>query len=501
MVFVHRRGQRLVWFGVLLIVLSITGSLQARSTRVSHGIVTVDLPGSWRLQRGATLTARAADGKSQVLFVGPVAAGEDASAYMRRGVRAFEKNRKVLKTYPAAPRPGRTRSGKALTFWSMTSRGSGGDLRYAAYYIYTAGGRHQTVIFLTGDERTFQTRLKPISVAMEAGRVTGAANVAGGGSQAVAASGPIKPLRGRALANYNVRLQHPSGWAVKRGRIGGETLFEFPAKGAGFQTQGRDGEIQAALEIQPVAARDPDAALLSFLTKRADVGLHRYRVHKIRSWKKSRARAGRIAAGRYAGFVLDFQKDNRILMAGVALVNPANDTTLLIGTGMLIHEYDRRSHPQRVAADLRTWSRLYDQLLGMAASARWSGAPPRDPGREAWLANKRTLRFSKSRSVSSGSTGAFFSTQAAWDFGSGGSVRYKIDRTRSFVDNSYDLYGRPDFSSGYGGNGRGGSARYEVRRQGNRHYLSVIYPSGAGSLHQISFAPFAIDGLRDGCCR
>ena len=493
---------------VVLLLLAgplLTGPLFARSTTVNHGLLKVDLPGAWKIRKGATLTAVSrSHPSSQVLFVSPAPATISADAYLRKGVQGFEKNRKILKTFPARPRSGKTRGGTPFTFWGITSKGAGG-VRYSAFYAFKIGSQFQTVILLSGDQAGFNALMKPLGDALDrlvaSAPASGATNATAASNSAGASSGPIRPIRGRAYAYYDHVLKAPASWKPKKGRIGGERIFVAGARASGFKTQGGKGEITIGVEIQPVGATDPAAALRSYLYNRAEVGMRRLRPAKLR-WKTYANRQGQLSSGQYAGFVMEYSKDHRFLFAGVALVRPDRQSTLLIGSALKINEYDNKYKAANMQSDRNQWMRWYEQLLGMAASVRWTNVPGRDQGRESWLAQKGALRYNKSSSVNSGSTSALFSTKADWKFGGDGSVKYDIERYRSFVDNSFDLYGRPDFSSGYAGNESGGrTARYQVRRQGRQYYLAVRYPSGAASLHNLSLSPFAIDGYRDGCCR
>jgi len=479
-------------FSLPLCLITLSGLTGLRAdTAIQHGRIQVTLPGDWTKKSGKTLELRSQNyADALLLLVEPASASTDPATYLSDGVQKMEAGRKVLKTFPARPQTGRTKSGVPYTFWGVRSSAASGE-RFGAYYAFHQGEARQVVILFCGTQETYSQLLKEISASFES--LTFKADDAGSG----VASAPVRPLRGKPYTYFNFNVQIPTDWNLEKGRTGGEAFFLTTAGRLQLQVPGTGETIKTALILEPVRARNAADALLGILTRRTDVGV-RY-IHNVRGWKPYFRHTQSVAGGELTAVAWTTKADDQFYTGGAYL--QGNGYALALGTGMRIYKYDLMSNPDKVRHDHNRFVQIVQLLASAAASLNWTGEGDLDQEKVNWLMAKKTLRYSNERSASSGSMTAFFSKQAAWDFHSDRTANYKIESLNTFLDVSTNAYGRPDHSSGSGeSNARGNRADFEVRRLGNRHYLILRFANGSGSVHDISFQPFAIDTYQDGCC-
>ena len=287
---------------------------------------------------------------------------------------------------------------------------------------------------------------------------------------------------------YDFTFTYPADWKARGGAAASSNVFAL----------GRD---RVAIEYQLATPTKPHDALADFLRYRAELGLEH---NRVRGWKVAGKRSGTTSAGAtYHDLFLQFTGKRAIFVMGIVVLAPGGRPgAVFLGTGLAADEYETRYMKQVVAKHASNLNKFFPILFSVADSVRWKNVrTERNSAFETWLKQKRTFRYHTEGFQSSGDVSMAFSNRVSWNFGADGGVQYARKHFSSFNDNSFDLYGRPDLSSGYRNGWGQRKAFFEVHTVGRVHYLAVKYPSGLSTLHLIQQRPFAIDGLRDGCCR
>lgn len=297
------------------------------------------------------------------------------------------------------------------------------------------------------------------------------------------------PLEARSRSNfYDFTFTYPSDWKPQGGAAASSNVFAL-------------GPDRVAIEYQLASPRSPHDALADFLRFRADLGLEH---NTIRGWKVVGKRQGTTAGGSpYHDLFLQFNGKRAVFISGIVITAPAGrQGAVFLGTGLAANEYETRYMKDVVQRKAQGLNQFYKVLYSVADSVRWTDArATRDTDFENWLIAKKTFHYNTEGFASSGDVSMAFSNRVVWNFLPNNAVRYARKHFSAFNDNSFDLYGKPDFSSGYRNGWGRGDAFFEVHRVGRIDYLVVKYPSGLSTLHLIGRRPFVIDGLRDGCCR
>ncbi|MCR9141034.1 MAG: hypothetical protein NXI24_02095 [bacterium] len=469
------------------------------SSTLSHDRLALKVPGVWQTaKQNKVLRAQPPFTKAGGLILQPAAqfGASTAPAAAAAIAKRFEKGRRVVKKFPDAPQTGVTKSGAGFAFQSRVSRGVGQDVWYTAYYTFSAGGSFQTVIVLAKEQNAFKQLMKELAPALDTIEVRLEERNPGRG---------VSLSKNHAFFNYTAKL--PARWRPDEGAVANLSQFEIALKRQAYLAE----PFQAAVELQLSRPNSPVAALVRFLESRV---LWNYRgsYSSRTSLKFLSIGDGRLPNGlHYVSVVIEkpikYKDDDAYRKAGILVYGP--DCSVLLGSAIQIDNYSRRFKNAKMNADIKAWSGVVSDLHAVAGSLQFANQNiSRMAGTEARLKSKKRFRYQKEKSASNSQISFFSSTKVAWDFGADGSVRYDIDRHRSFNAYEYDEIGRPDFSSGYmeGSQGsQGEPAKFGVysNRNSNKEYIVVRYPSGLATFHPVQFQgqQLTIDGFKDGCCR
>ncbi|MEQ9363214.1 MAG: hypothetical protein RIF32_03170, partial [Leptospirales bacterium] len=473
--------------------------ITAQQTALNHDRLALEVKGEWQSAlQNKVLRAQPPFSSAGGIIVQPAVYFEagTAPAFIDATADRFEQGRRIAKRFPDAPQTGVTQSGVGFAFQTRVSRGSGKDIWYTAYYAFAAGGAFQTVIVLGKTEEVFQRLMQELAPALDGIQVKLAPQNPGSG---------VKLRNAHAFFNYSAQI--PARWKSDKGPVANLAQFEVSLKRQAYLAE----PFQAAVELQLSRPNSPVAAIVRFLESRV--------LWNFRGGYSSRTKLkfvnisdGRLPNGlQYVYVVLEkpikYKDDDSYRKAGILVYGP--DCSVLLGSAVQIDNYSRRFKNAQMNADLQAWSGVVSELFAVAGSLQFANREiARAPQTEARLKSKKTLRYSKDVSGQNSKISFFSSTKVEWDFGADGSVRYAVDRHRSFNAYDYDEIGRPDFSSGYmGGSGGGGDgvAQFSVysSEKTQAEYIVVRYPSGLVTFHPLDFQKnqLTIDGFRDGCCR
>ncbi len=487
-------------FLLLLLVCPFTAPLFADT--ITHDRLRAELPGNWKTavdSKGNVLRAQPDFAPNAGLIFGASQEYLNGTAplSLTSAAQKLESGRTLLKAFPPQPQSGLTKSGYGYAFQSRISRGKNAkDVWYAAYYTFPAGARFQTIVALARSNADFQKIVEQVSPALDA-------------SVQVELPRAIVPkvagVRG-SVKFFNFSIELPADWRIAEQVFAHQLRYTSPVKRQMFAVD----PFPVVMELQTSRPVDPQAALASFLLRRA---VWNYRGSYSSSVQPQIVAAsdGRLSNGLdFVSLVIDrgykYKDDDSYRSAGYLVYGPGY--SLLIGTSIQFDDYSRNFKPKETRADFQKWSELFESLPAHLATLQFNNdAVQRREDVEKWLREKKTFRYRSETSASSGDVSFYASTDVQWDFGADNSVRYDMERERGFNALDFDSIGRPDYSSGYLSGDAGTKNRPAVfsvwQGPGDEAYIVVTYPSGLSTFHTLQIAgnAFQIDGYRDGCCR
>ncbi|MCB1173347.1 MAG: hypothetical protein KDK39_07280 [Leptospiraceae bacterium] len=479
-----------------------TGSdnpVNARGLAHSFGRIQLQLTGNWQSQSSqTTMVLRSPDFPlSQIMIVEPARpATWSISGYLSQGIAGMEKagGQQPLRSWPAQPREGFTQKGYGFAFQARITRNSQGQILYNSYYALSAGAVYQAVVVQNKNQQEFEALIKLVGSAVD------------GAAIQIPAGPGVQTQRGQAFSFFNYDAVIPANWKREEGAMANQAIFRVANLPGSQYVFGKTNNFIAEMELQPARPVSPVFALQNYLIQRSHLYKKYYDSGRLQKYnpKVAGIYEGRLPNGmQYTGLYLHQDSDDRFYLGAWLLSGP--QMSLIVASGFKFFRYDLIKRNSKAALDHQHWLRYLGSLPAVLASVRWQDSRiRRDANAEKFLAQKKTLRYHRERSIVSGDISFASSNTVKWDFLPQGQVKLFIDKFRSF--NVYEFNhntGQNDWSAGYlTNNVDTKNNTYQVWRAPEASYIVVMRPAGIASFHVLnSQSPLTIDGFRDGCCR